>query len=185
MKTVKILFTTLSLIPLVMSSFSQENQKMNMAMGTDGSVQKAVCVLYPTMGNNASGTIAFIKMNDGIKVVVDMQGLTRGLHGFHVHEYGDCSSADGSSAGGHFNPGMKSHGGPSEMNRHAGDMGNFEADDKGMAHYEYADHTMALEGPQSIIGRAVVVHKNADDMKSQPAGNSGPRIACGVIGIGK
>lgn len=148
-------------------------------------IQKAVCVLYPTQGNTVSGTVVFTQTSEGIKVVADVQGLSKGKHGFHIHECGDCSSVDGSSAGGHFNPDAKNHGSPMDMNRHEGDMGNLEADDSGKAHLEYVDSMLSFEGSHSIIGRSIIVHKSEDDMKTQPTGNSGARVACGVIGIGK
>jgi Cu-Zn family superoxide dismutase len=118
-------------------------------------------------------------------VVADLQGLTKGKHGFHIHEFGDCNSPDGTSAGGHFNPEGKTHGAPMDMSRHEGDMGNLEADDSGKAYLEYLDTVIKLKGPNSIIGRSIIVHKGEDDLKSQPAGNAGPRVACGVIGVAK
>ena len=146
---------------------------------------KAICVLLPTQGNDVTGIITFTKTDHGILVVADVKGLTKGKHGFHIHEYGDCSSVDGSSAGGHFNPEGKSHAGPSDMTRHMGDMGNLEANDDGLAHLEYADSMISLEGDYSIIGRSIIVHKSEDDLKTQPTGNAGSRAACGVIGIAK
>jgi Cu-Zn family superoxide dismutase len=112
-------------------------------------------------------------------------GLKKGKHGFHIHEFGDCSAPDGTSAGGHFNPEGKMHGAPVDMSRHAGDMGNIEADESGKAHLEYIDPMMSLTGDHSIIGRSVILHQNEDDLKTQPTGNAGPRIACGVIGVAK
>jgi superoxide dismutase, Cu-Zn family len=157
---------------------------MPMAAKTNA-VQKAVCVVYPTQGNNVTGIITFTSVAGGIKVVADLQGLSQGKHGIHIHECGDCSAADGSSAGGHFNPMSKSHGAPMDAMRHEGDMGNIEADNTGKAHLEYIDNTLSLQGETSIIGRSVIIHKNEDDYKTQPTGNAGPRVACGVIGIGK
>lgn len=148
-------------------------------------ITKAVCVLHPTQGNNVTGIVTFMKTDGGMKVVADLQGLTKGKHGFHVHECGDCSAPDGASAGGHFNPMGKSHGAPMDMTRHEGDMGNIEADESGKAHLEYVDPMMSLEGGMSIIGRSIIVHKSEDDLKTQPTGNAGARVACGVIGIGK
>jgi superoxide dismutase, Cu-Zn family len=149
------------------------------------STQKAVCVVYPTQGNTVSGFVIFTQTSSGIKVVADIQGLAPGKHGFHIHECGDCSSADGTSAGGHFNPEGKTHGLPMDMKRHEGDMGNIEADSTGKAHLEYIDPSLSFEGSHSIIGRSIIIHKNQDDMKTQPTGNAGARVACGVIGIGK
>src|SRR6266496_5342535 len=147
---------------------------------------KAIAVLHPTAGNKVSGTVTFTEEADGVKVHADLTGLTPGNHGFHVHEFGDCSAADGSSAGAHFNPTNKPHAGPDDTERHVGDMGNVEADASGKAKLEYLDHHISLTNDQSsVIGRSVVVHAKADDLKSQPAGDSGARIACGVIGQAK
>ena len=147
---------------------------------------KAIAVLYPTAGNKVSGTISFTEEADGVHIKAEIKGLTPGKHGFHVHEFGDCSAADLSSAGGHFNPTNKPHAGPDAAERHMGDMGNVEADASGKADLDYVDHDISLTNEErSIIGRSVIVHAKADDLKSQPAGDSGARIACGVIGIAK
>jgi superoxide dismutase, Cu-Zn family len=146
-------------------------------------IRKAICIISPTQGNNVAGIVAFTKTDSGIFVVADLSGLSQGKHGFHIHEYGDCNSADGSSAGSHFNPEWKSHGAPSDMIRHIGDLGNIEADGSGNAHLQFIDRMLSFEGDYSIIGRSVIVHKSEDDLKTQPTGNAGSRVACGVIGI--
>jgi superoxide dismutase, Cu-Zn family len=147
---------------------------------------KAIAVLHPTAGNRVSGTVTFTEEADGVRVHADLTGLTPGKHGFHVHEFGDCSAADLASAGGHFNPTNKAHAGPDTAERHVGDMGNLEADASGAAKLDYVDHEISLaEDQRSVIGRSVIVHAKADDLKSQPAGDSGARIACGVIGRAK
>ena len=146
---------------------------------------KAIAVLHPTAGNNVTGLVTFTKSGDAVKVVADVAGLTPGKHGFHVHEFGDCSSSDGSSAGGHFNPTHKQHGAPDASDRHAGDLGNIEADASGKAHLEWSDKVMKLSGADSIVGHAVIVHEKTDDLKTQPTGNAGGRLACGVIGVAK
>jgi Cu-Zn family superoxide dismutase len=144
---------------------------------------KAIALLHPTAGNAVAGTVTFTEVADGVQVQADITGLTPGKHGFHIHEFGDCSSPDGSSAGGHFNPTNKPHAGPDMTERHVGDMGNVEADASGAAKLDYVDHDMSLTNDKlSIIGRSVVIHAKADDLKTQPAGDSGPRVACGVIG---
>jgi len=147
---------------------------------------KAIAVLHPTGSNKLSGTVTFTEVADGVQVNAEITGLTPGNHGFHVHEFGDCSAADATSAGAHFNPANKPHAGPDATERHVGDMGNVEADASGKAKLEYLDHQISLTNDQSsVIGRSVVVHAKADDLKSQPAGDSGARIACGVIGRSK
>ena len=147
---------------------------------------KAIAVLHPTAGNKISGTVTFTEVADGVQIHADITGLTPGNHGFHVHEFGDCSAADASSAGARFNPTNQPHAGPDAPERHVGDMGNVEADASGKAKLEYVDHQISLTTDErSAIGRSVVVHAKADDLKTQPAGDSGGRIACGVIGRAK
>jgi Cu-Zn family superoxide dismutase len=148
-------------------------------------ITRAVAVLHPTEGNQVHGIVTFSKEADGVKVVADVEGLTPGLHGFHIHEYGDCSAPDGTSAGGHFNPDNVQHGGPTDSVRHVGDMGNLDANAEGNAHYEWTDSLLAFSGPHSLVGRGLIVHADPDDLKSQPTGNAGARVACGVIGIAK
>ncbi|HXI85515.1 MAG TPA: superoxide dismutase family protein [Verrucomicrobiae bacterium] len=149
------------------------------------SVTKAIAVLSPTKGSTVSGTVTFTKVDGGVKIVADVAGLTPGQHGFHIHEFGDCSAPDATSAGGHFNPHHMQHGGPDATMRHAGDFGNLEADASGKAHYERVDATVSLDGADSIIGHGVIVHEKADDLKTQPTGNAGGRVACGAIGVAK
>ena len=147
---------------------------------------KAIAVLHSTQGNNITGTVTFTEVADGVQVQAEITGLSPGEHGFHVHEFGDCSAADASSAGAHFNSTSQPHGAPDAAARHVGDMSNVEADASGAAKLTYLDHNMSLANDQrSIIGRSVVVHAKADDLKSQPAGDSGARVACGVIGRAK
>ena len=146
---------------------------------------QAVAVLLPTEGSKVKGTITFTKTGGGIRVQGQITGLAPGKHGFHVHEFGDVTSPDGSSAGGHFNPTGAPHGGPDAEKRHAGDFGNVEADQSGTAKVEFEDKLITLEGAKSILGRGLVVHAKADDLKSQPSGDAGARVAVGVIGVGK
>ena len=148
-------------------------------------VMKAIAVLSPTKGSSVQGVVTFEAVEKGVHVVANVWGLTPGKHGFHIHEFGDCSSDSGTSAGGHFNPSGMKHGAPESENRHAGDMGNIEADKNGNAHLDYVDHTITLQGTASIIGRGVIVHAKEDDLNTQPTGNAGGRLACGVIGIAK
>jgi Cu-Zn family superoxide dismutase len=138
--------------------------------------------LEATKGNTASGTVSFTKKGDKVVVAAKVAGLAPGNHGFHIHEKGDCSSADGMSAGGHFNPSGKPHAASSTPDRHAGDMPMLVADASGNA-------TLTIEldvitvggGAADVVGRGVIVHKDPDDFTTQPTGNSGARVACGVI----
>jgi Cu-Zn family superoxide dismutase len=147
---------------------------------------RATAKLAPTQGNSVAGTVTFEQRGDRVVVIADITGLKPGVeHGFHVHEKGDCSAADGTSAGGHFNPGSKPHGHHASPERHGGDLPNLKADASGRARLT-AETTLltVAAGPASVVGRGVIVHRDPDDYKSQPAGNSGPRLACGVITAG-
>ena len=145
---------------------------------------RAVAVVRPTRGNTVMGVVMFNQQKDGVHIRTLMTGLTPGKHGFHIHELGDCSSADGTSAGDHFNPTRCVHGAPDSHDRHAGDLGNLNADESGEAIYHTIDNRITLNGHHSIIGRSVIVHEQEDDLTTQPTGNAGARIACGVIGRG-
>ncbi len=160
-------------------------EQMTMQVNDEPEFNKAICVLHPTEGNTAKGTVTFTKTDGGIKVVADLEGLSEGKHGFHIHEYGDCSNLDGTSAGGHFNPEGTDHGAPSDDVRHVGDLGNVEAGADGRAHLELTDTEISFSGSHSIIGRGIIVHAGTDDLVSQPTGDAGARVACGVIGIAK
>ena len=148
-------------------------------------IKKAIAVLHPASGSQVMGTVTFTKTGDAVQVVADVTGLTPGKHGFHIHEFGDCSATDATSAGGHFNPTHKPHGAPDSAERHVGDLGNLEADASGKAHLEWKDKMLKLSGQNCILGLAVIVHEKEDDLKSQPVGNAGGRVACGVIGVAK
>ena len=149
------------------------------------SISHAVAVLAPTDGSAANGVVTFTQLEAGVRVVADLIGLEPGVHGFHVHEFGDCSASDGTSAGGHFNPEGFEHGAPTDEYRHVGDLGNVTADDSGVVHYEYVDNRIGFAGSNSIIGRGVIVHAGEDDLATQPTGAAGARVACGVVGIGR
>ncbi len=151
----------------------------------EAAITKAIAVLHPTEGHEAHGTVTFTKSESGMDVTADVEGLTPGKHGFHIHELGDCSAVDGTSAGGHFNPDGKAHGAPTAAVRHVGDLGNIAAEADGKAHLEWTDTHLSFGGPHSIIGLAVIVHAAEDDLTSQPTGDAGARVACGVIGIAK
>lgn len=159
----------------------EETEDQSAAQNQMQEITKAVAHLESTEGNKVTGTVTFTKVDSGIHITADIEGLKPGKHGFHIHEKGDCSAPDGSSAGGHFNPDNVKHGAPTDSVRHVGDMGNITADKDGKAHFEWTDNLMAFSGSHNIIGKAVIVHSAADDLKSQPSGNAGSRIACGVI----
>jgi Cu-Zn family superoxide dismutase len=147
-------------------------------------VTKAVVKLEPRSGSQVTGTVTFTKSGDDVKMVAEVQNLTPGKHGFHIHEKGDCSAPDAASAGAHFNPTHQHHGGPMGTEHHAGDFGNLDADASGNAHLVWQGK-MQLTGTDSVVGKSFVVHEKEDDLKTDPSGNSGSRIACGVIEAAK
>jgi len=153
------------------------------ASTTADKLPSAAAVMEAKNGSSVSGTVDFTELNDGeILVRVNLDGVPPGVHGFHVHENGDCSANDGTSAGGHFNPDAKQHGGPHATSHHAGDLGNVTANDSGEVRTEMVTSSITLDGgSHSVIGRAVILHAKPDDLTSQPTGNAGGRIACGVI----
>jgi Cu-Zn family superoxide dismutase len=147
-------------------------------------VTKAITVVYPTQGNQAHGSVRFLELGDKLHVKVDLIGLSpKKKHGFHIHEFGDCTALDASSAGEHYAPHGEKHALPQKQPRHAGDMGNIQSDAKGEAHLERTFPGLSISSmDSSIIGRAVIVHAE-EDKGTQPSGGAGKRIGCGVIGI--
>ena len=144
---------------------------------------RATAQLQPTKGHKTFGEATFDQEGGKVHVVVYVQGLKPGQeHGLHIHEVGDCSSGDGMSAKGHFNPFGKPHGHHGSAERHAGDLPSLKADKAGRAKVDIVlDVITAAPGPASIVGRGLIVHADPDDYKTQPTGNAGARIACGVI----
>jgi Cu-Zn family superoxide dismutase len=139
--------------------------------------------LLARSGSTVSGKVSFSETNGRLRVEAKVAGLTPGEHGFHIHEAGDCSAPDATSAKGHFNPTAKAHGHHSGDERHGGDMPNLIANAQGEAKYSAEIRGLTLSGATGVVGRSVVIHADPDDYKSQPAGNSGKRIACGVIAV--
>ena len=140
--------------------------------------------LAPTQGHNASGTLALAAEGDSVRVTGTLQGLSpNGEFGFHIHEKGDCSAPDASSAGAHFNPANMPHGDPQALAHHAGDMLNAESDPQGAAMVNAVAYGVSLGSgqPNDVRGKAIVLHEKADDYATQPSGDAGARIACGVI----
>jgi Cu-Zn family superoxide dismutase len=142
----------------------------------------AMAALSPASGSQISGSVNFRVIPGGLHADIAVTGMTPGAHGFHIHEVGDCSAADASSAKGHFNPFGKPHGSFDHGDHHAGDLPNLTADADGKAVASMDLPGLAIgAGETNIVGRSVVIHADLDDTKSQPAGNSGKRVACGVI----
>ncbi len=187
MKNLNALFTV-SLIGMLTGCglFNHQEHNMKMASPSIDAVTKASAVIVSASGSSVKGLITFTQVEGGVKIVADIEGLEPNTkHGFHIHQFGDLSSADGTAMGGHFNPAGMEHSSPTDLMRHVGDMGNIDADGNGKAHLDYIDKQIMLAGTASVLGRGVVVHAKEDDMKTQPTGNAGARIGQGVIGVVK
>jgi len=143
----------------------------------------ATANLEPRSGSNVQGSLSFAQVGDRVRITGEITGHSKGLKGFHIHEKGDCSDLKAMSTGGHYNPQMSNHGGPNDPVRHAGDAGNLVFNDQGVAQVNITLGGIAVskEGPGAIIGRAFIVHMDQDDLKTDPTGNAGGRVACGVI----
>jgi len=163
------------------SDMSSTPDSMN---STDEEITELVSVLHPTAGNSINGVVRFFETDEGIRVVAEVYDLApNSAHGFHIHQYGDCSALDGTSAGGHFNPYDAPHGGPDSEERHVGDLGNIMVDENGFAELDVVDSYLSFDGPNNIIGRGIIVHAGEDDLETQPTGAAGARLSCGVIGV--
>lgn len=143
----------------------------------------AVAQLQPRSGSNVSGSVKFTQIGDVVRITGAITGHTKGPKGFHIHEKGDCGDDKGMNTGGHFNPHKHQHGGPYDPVKHAGDLGNLTFNDQGVAtiNFTVGDISVSRDKADGIIGRAVIVHAGADDLKTDPTGNAGGRVACGVI----
>lgn len=164
-------------VPMILLGVRAEEQAKS------GGHTKAVAVVHGFGESHIKGVVHFTATADGVQIRGEISGLKPGKHGFHIHEFGDVSSADKNCHGGHFNPEKKKHGGPHTAERHVGDLGNITANESGKATINMTDKLIALSGPHSIVGRAVIIHGGTDDEKSDPAGNAGPRVAGGVVGL--
>lgn len=153
------------------------------ACATPSAGPAATAQLQPTRGNTATGTVSFVQSGDVVKVSGTVSGLKPGAeHGFHIHEKGDCSSGDGMSTGGHFNPGGKPHGHHGMGEHHTGDLPVLKADANGKASFSFESRTIRVGSTANdIVGKGLIVHRDPDDYTTQPTGNAGPRLACAVI----
>ena len=144
----------------------------------------AMTALQPISGSAAQGTVHFQQLRDGgVEVQVDLTGVPAGVHGFHVHEFGNCGD-NGNAAGGHFNPTSMPHASPEAASHHAGDFGNVTASANGEVHARFVTRSITVAaGERSVIGKAVILHANPDDLATQPTGNAGGRISCGVVSL--
>ncbi|HET9236571.1 MAG TPA: superoxide dismutase family protein [Oligoflexus sp.] len=161
---------------------AEQRTEAKMASDLKQGVTFAEATLAPKSGSKLSGTVIFSRVQNAVQVIASITGGTPGKHGIHIHEKGDCSAADASSAGGHFNPTGAPHAGPTAQARHVGDLGNITVKGDGVGYLTLdVPNVNGFTDWNSIIGKAVVVHAKVDDEKSQPAGAAGDRIACGVI----
>ncbi len=153
------------------------------ACATQTGAPIANAVLAATTGNTVNGTVRFTQQGNAVLVTGEVRGLApNAVHGFHIHDKGDCSSGDGMSTGGHFNPTAQAHGAHDHSVHHAGDLASLKAAANGVARISYTSTTITVgDGVTDVIGRGLIVHRDADDFKTQPTGNSGPRVACAVI----
>ena len=150
----------------------------NLLPGPSASAQ-----LAPTTGNSTTGSVRFVQAGERVRVSGEIRGLKPGAeHGFHVHEKGDCSSGDGMSAGGHFNPAGQPHGRHDAAAHHAGDLPSLRADAGGVARFNFETGAIRVgSGGNDVVGRGLIVHRDPDDYTTQPTGNAGPRLACAVV----
>lgn len=137
--------------------------------------------MEPVDESGVRGFVIFSEEKRGVKIIGEFSGLTPGEHGLHIREFGDCGGRGAASAGGHFNPQNAPHGGPYDSPGHVGDLGNVRANYRGKARFERIDFVITLDGSESVVGKSIVITKFRDDYFSQPSGNSGPGVACGII----
>jgi len=184
-----IAFVSTTCLAIVILVAACSTDKTNDAAGSAGTgaaktTTKAIVQLYGTKGNEkTTGIVTFTQQSGGVLVEATVTGLTPGKHGFHIHQLGDATCADGKCTKGHWNPTGAKHGGPDSAERHHGDLGNLDANAEGKATYKRVDTVIQLSGAHSIVGRAIILHAGADDLTSQPTGAAGARVAQGVIGI--
>jgi len=170
----------LPLAALLLSACSSTSDTMHHEHG--GSDAGAVATLRGRAGSPLTGHATFVERNGGVQVTITVENAPPGWHAAHVHEVGDCSAADFTSTGGHFNPDGHVHGSPDAAQHHAGDLGNMWVDENGRGYHAlFMPELTVAAGSHSVVGRAVIIHEAADDLVTQPTGAAGGRIACGEI----
>jgi len=156
------------------------------SMESDGTMEnmQITVPMASKSGSSVTGSISFVQEGSQVKMIANLTGLEPGVHAIHLHENGDCSAMDATSAGGHWNPGSNEHGDWAEGMHHMGDIGNLEANADGNVSYTFSTDKWCLDcddSTKNIMGKGVIVHAKADDFTSQPSGAAGARVACGVI----
>lgn len=176
---------TLFLLTMVTLAFCKHEGISTVQEATSIKAPSGMAKIESRSGSKVQGVIILTQNNqDQVLLQIDLTGFApNSTHAFHIHANGDCSDPKAVSAGPHFNPTASHHGGPDAQNRHAGDMGNLKANEKGEVHTQRINTMVTLDGdlPNSAIGKAIIIHESEDDFKTQPTGNAGGRIACGVI----
>jgi len=151
-------------------------------LAAPGPAKTARAELSGAEGSAVRGSVTFRAAGGRVQVHAEVENVPAGVHGFHLHEKGDCSAADFTSAGGHFNPAGVAHGAPDAEPHHAGDFGNITVGEDGKGSLELESNELTLDdGPTGVVGRAIILHAGEDDLHSQPTGNAGARLACGVV----
>jgi Cu-Zn family superoxide dismutase len=154
----------------------------DMAAPPAAEAHHATATIAAASGSHVAGTIELVEVAGGVTLTAKLTGLTPGEHGFHIHEKGDCSAADATSAGGHWNPEKHAHGSPDAAEHHMGDAGNLTASADGTVDQTITLHGASLgDGEDSAIGKGFIIHDKVDDFTTQPTGNAGARVGCGVI----
>ena len=173
------------------SVYQSFNKRVGATDDNLSTTRNAICILYPDNNSGVHGIVSFQQQNvtSAVQIIANVRGLKpNSLHGFHVHEFGDLSEGC-KTAGPHYNPYGKSHGGPLDRERHVGDLGNLKTDEKGNGYLAVTDPLIKLFGENSVLGRSMVVHESEDDLgrgnhnDSKTTGHSGARVACGVIAL--
>jgi Cu-Zn family superoxide dismutase len=178
----RIIRTLVGIAPLAFLAACAGSKPSSTAATTPHAGPTAVATIEARSGSSLTGTATFVQNGDTVHVSIDVSNAPQGIHAVHLHEKGDCSAPDATSAGGHFNPMHMEHGSPDAAAHHAGDFGNMSVGEDGHGHLELDTAMLTvLPGDRSVAGRAVVVHAKEDDMHTQPTGNAGGRIGCGVV----
>ena len=170
--------------PMEQKSAAEPAAQQPQARQSTGSTLRAIARMEPKSGSSVSGAVVFTAFEGPMVMGGVLDGGEPGTNAIHIHEVGDCSAPDGTSAGPHFNPAGAPHGAPDDPDgqHHAGDLGNITFDEHGQARFDRVlGEGLTFEGETGIVGRGVIVHAKPDDFETQPTGAAGARIACGVI----
>ena len=185
MKKLKLSILSIATLAFILSCNNQNNtetESQETLQEVNDTPQTLSYEINPKSDSEISGTVTFTQEGDAVTMQIDVAGLTPGLHGIHLHQTADCSSDDGLSTGGHWNPTGHDHGKWEETDSfHAGDIGNLDADEEGNASLTFTTDKWCIgcdDDTKNIIGRGLIIHADADDFETQPTGNAGGRIGC-------